>query len=256
MGDRVHEFAATESGRYEIRFAGDPLAFDRTPRSLLRWSNAVRNRAFGDTYIWTHKGCAKAIVSLYVIVDRNLVSAECQSLASKPLEMKRDGQSVWTPKEAGVKWKQLQGVGVPAAKAFQRLVRMNAIARQFKADFAPHTSPEEFTQLRLLPKPLYRYESTDPEVIDGAVYGFVDSTDPEVLLVIEAREQDGKRFWVYSPARSRHDHLRVYYKNAIVWDQPSLAPPWPNMRDPNKPYCSLRLKDYIDATAISALLAE
>ena len=36
---------------------------------------------------------------------------------------------------------------------------------------------------RLLPQPLYRYESTDPDVVDGALFAFVTSagTDPEVL---------------------------------------------------------------------------
>ena len=254
LGERVHEFTATEVSRYAIRFADGSEDFKRSPRSLLRWSNAVRNRTFGDTYIWTHKGCAKAIVSLFVIVDRRIVSAECQSLSSRPLEMKRDGEAVWTPKVAGVEWKKLAGVPAPTEKPFQRLVQLNAIARQFKADFAPHTAPEEFTQLRLLPKPLYRYESEDPEVIDGAVYGFVDSTDPEVLLLIEAREQDGKRSWVYSPARSRHDHLRVYQKNKIDWEVPQLAPPWTNIRDPNKTYFGFQLKNYVESDDLDALI--
>jgi hypothetical protein len=45
-------------------------------------------------------------------------------------------------------------------------------------------------ELRLLPHPLYRYESTDPDVVDGALFAFVTSagTDPEALLAIEARK--------------------------------------------------------------------
>jgi hypothetical protein len=42
-------------------------------------------------------------------------------------------------------------------------------------------------ELRLLSQPLYRYESTLPEVVDGALFTFVTGTDPELMLVIEAR---------------------------------------------------------------------
>ncbi len=41
----------------------------------------------------------------------------------------------------------------------------------------------------MLPKPLYRYESTDPSVLDGALFSFVTSAgaDPEALLDLAKR---------------------------------------------------------------------
>jgi hypothetical protein len=39
-----------------------------------------------------------------------------------------------------------------------------------------------------LAQPLFRYESIDPDLVDGALFAFVTSTDPEALLVIEARK--------------------------------------------------------------------
>ena len=48
-------------------------------------------------------------------------------------------------------------------------------------------------ELRLLPKPLYRYEPKAGPVIDGAVFAFVMGTDPESLLLIEAVKSGGKQ---------------------------------------------------------------
>ena len=119
---------------------------------------------------------------------------------------------------------------------------MNALARQFRGEFSPHTAPDKSSRLRLLSKPMFRYQSTDEQIVDGAVYGFVDSTDPEMLLLIEAHRSDTGISWVYSPARSRHDPLRLYHRGELVWQVPRLAPPWQNIRDPNQPYFNLQLE--------------
>ena len=47
--------------------------------------------------------------------------------------------------------------------------------------------------LRLLPKPLYRYERPDGPTSssDGALFAFVLGTDPEVFLLLEAADRPG-----------------------------------------------------------------
>ncbi|MFK8112349.1 MAG: hypothetical protein AB8B91_09110 [Rubripirellula sp.] len=119
---------------------------------------------------------------------------------------------------------------------------MNAIARRHRAEVSFHTTPDAFSRLRLLSKPIFRYDSQNDVILDGAVYGFVDATDPEMLLVIEARRHEGKTSWLYSPARSRHDQMRLYLGDDIVWDLPALAPPWVNVRDPKKSYFNVHWK--------------
>ena len=78
----------------------------------------------------------------------------------------------------------------------------------------------------LLPQPLYRYESTDPNILDGAVFAFVTSagTDPEVFLVLEARKPagNGEPAWEYALARCTDLNLRVSHKGTVVF---TAAPP-------------------------------
>ena len=253
IGSRVHEFTSGEAARYAVTIDGTDEPLIRAPKPVLTWSRALGKRTLGDTYVWTHQGCARAIVSIYSIVDRRMVSAECQSLSEQPLSMDRDGDEIWSTRIAGVKFRKLPGVPAPSQKAFARMVQMNGIARKFRADYSPHTAPETFNNLRLLAKPLYRYQSKNASVIDGAVYGFVESTDPEILVVVEARVVDGERFWFYSPARSRHDHLRLYFEEKIVWEVPRLAPPWQNIRDPSKPYFSFRLEGIVEPNELEKI---
>ena len=242
-GKLVHELTAREVARYEFLGNDGKTGFERVPRSLLRWSNTIDNLAYGDTFVWTDRGCAKAIISIFALgPPRNSVAAECQSLTDVPFEMHRDGTVVWRPRAAGVSFQPVDDVPPPAVAATSRLVQMRAIARRFRADFAKYQSPDDYTQLRLLPKPLYRYDSQDEAIIDGAVFAFVDATDPELLLVIEARREDDQVSWVYAPARSRHDHIRLYSKDKMIWEAPRLAPPWSNIRDPSRPYFNLRVE--------------
>jgi hypothetical protein len=63
---------------------------------------------------------------------------------------------------------------------------MRALARDLSASTTNDT--ENRLELRPLTQPLYRYQSTDPEVVDGELFAFVTSTDAEALLVIEARK--------------------------------------------------------------------
>ena len=80
--------------------------------------------------------------------------------------------------------------------------------------------------MRLLPQPLYRYESTDPEVIDGAVFSFVTSagTDPEILLVIEARGTGAGSgpSWQYGLGRFSDLDLWVKHKGKEVYTAPGI----------------------------------
>ncbi len=96
---------------------------------------------------------------------------------------------------------------------------MRALARDFSAE--TQDDKEQHWELRLLPQPLYRYESTDPDVLDGAVFAFVTSagTDPEAILVLETRKPagGGDPVWHYAVARFTDLNLWVRHKGTVVF---------------------------------------
>ena len=74
-------------------------------------------------------------------------------------------------------------------------------------------------ELRLLPTPLYRYPAAKTGVVDGALFALVSTagTDPEVLLLLEAKAIDGKMRWEFALGRFSDWELRVHRKDKEVF---------------------------------------
>src|SRR4030095_9934951 len=94
---------------------------------------------------------------------------------------------IWSPKTAGVEFRDVPEAPVPAANRASRLRQMKVIADDFTARL-PARNVDDANQvvLRLLPTPLYRYdpqksEKAVPFLKDGALFAFVMGTDPEVI---------------------------------------------------------------------------
>jgi hypothetical protein len=128
----------------------------------------------------------------------------------------KEALNEWKPK-AGFERKELPDSGMPAETAAARLVQM----RRFAQEFTGHETDSEGKrwELRLLPAPLYRYPAAKSGVIDGALFALVSTagTDPEVLLVIEAREEKGKTRWEYACGRFSDRNLYVQRKDQETW---------------------------------------
>ncbi len=148
----------------------------------------------------------------------------------------RDGSEAWNARTPGMELKPLSEAPAPAATAAERLRQMRNAVRQFRAEA---TSREgERSQLRLLSSPLYRCEKTEGDLIDGALFAFVQATDPDVVLLIEARR--GAAEWQYGLARLNSIALRAFFRDREVWSAPEL--PWRQVQDRSQPYFSRRFE--------------
>ena len=95
---------------------------------------------------------------------------------------------------------------------------MKALASQFQSTMLGWKSDDsDREELRLLPRPLYRYETTDATVFDGAVFPFVMGTDPESLLLLEAVKEGETARWRYAFARRTSGELEGRYHDKVVW---------------------------------------
>ena len=62
---------------------------------------------------------------------------------------------------------------------------MRALAQEFTGRQTNRAGVD--SEMRLLAQPIYRYENTKGDLIDGGLFVFVQGTDPEMFLLIEAR---------------------------------------------------------------------
>ncbi len=210
-----------------------PLAFRQEP--ALKWTNPERKADDGAVFVWTDRGRPEAAASFYKYKSdgRPFEDHEFISLSASPLTARLDGEVVWSLTGGNIRPEPIPDAPKPASSAAERLRQMRTLAREFKATF---NNPPDLSEIRLLTQPIYRFETEGKraDVLDGGLFAYVHTTDPEVLLTIEARTPTGggPMAWHYSCARMSMVNLRVHHKDREVW-----SAVWDNdYRGPTKPY--------------------
>jgi len=211
---------------YVLTDGADEKPMDFHDEPLLRWNNPVNGDPDGALFIWTENRKPQAAVQVFQTKD-GLWLHEFQSLSTKPFQTTNDGVPEWRPAKAGIEMKHAPDAPIPAKSDRQRLLQMRAIVEEYKAidDFQNKQSRWE---LRLLAKPVFRYADPDLGIIDGALWAFVHGTDPEVFVLLEARETRASREWQIGMAPMTAYAVEVSRKDQPVWNAPLRQPP----RDP------------------------
>ncbi len=214
-----HYLADAES--YALAVESDPktkLEFRKEP--VFQWSNPARTTTQGAVFLWLRDGRPSAIVCMLSYPHHKLpgrvIAHEFHALDREKLIVARDSANQWKP-EVGLERKGLPGAPAPAGTSGGRLVQMRKLAQEFGGHSVDRDGNE--WQLRLLPNPLYRYPSAKTGVVDGALFALMSNagTDPEVLLVIEAVEANGKMQWEYACGQFSDWNLHVRHKDTEVF---------------------------------------
>lgn len=219
--DAVTKLAEAEAGHWKLSLE-DGSVLTRQPRSILRWSNPNIGRVYGDVFLWTDRGCPAAVGSIYKwFAPYDDFTLEFKSLGRGRITGERHSQPVWQPAADDVAFAPLEPASKPAATAAERLRQMRTLAAEFHVSLRDTRLERERgtpQELRLLAKPVYRYDSQNPEVIDGAVFAFVVGTDPEALLLLEDRAVDQSSRWEFAFARLNNDRIEARRGENVVWE--------------------------------------
>ena len=175
--------------------------FHLVKEPLFRFNNPVSRIADGFVFLWTDRGRPVAILKSYYNTPRETRGRTFVSLATRPIEMRIGKRQTWVPRKAALSYAPLSDAPQPAKQPRLRLVQMRNIARQFQVvDRWGLKDPKDW-QLRLLPTPLYRYQVPKEKVVDAAMFGYVLTTSPEALLLLEVHKTDGGLKWKYAVSR-------------------------------------------------------
>lgn len=240
----VSKLVEESVGRYRI-FADGNTTEPMKPHAALRWRNVTRGtqESEGVFVLWVNNGRPEASASIYPW-EGNLVH-DFVSLSRGSKLVAREGRGViWAPGTPGVEFKDIPNAPTPAETPSARLRQMKLLTDRFAVTMTgwkPDKSDRE--DLRMLPKPLYRAEgrptaAADSSWIDSGVFGYVQGTDPEAILVLEAVRQDGKARWQYGFARATAAGLEGRLDKTIVWavdfleGQPTSQKPQMTLRYP------------------------
>jgi hypothetical protein len=220
------------AAQYALLSADAPqraFKFHETP--AMRSSNAIGGSIDGVLYLWTDHGRPQAVLKLYTFNSKTYTHAWL-SLSESPFVAERNGKVIWSPAEPGIKLREIPGAPQPAETAAKRLRQMKTLAAKFSATYTALNSDGKPFELRILTQPLLRYETDDDDRADGALFGYVQSTAPVGLLLLESRQtRDGHR-WHYAYSSLTSGLVTARYGDEQVFSLERGN----SHRDPQQPY--------------------
>ena len=198
-----------------------PAPNQLVPDPVFRYSDQLRRIKDAGIWIWTQHGRPSAAMKVenYEPGVHTRPWLYCfSSLSSGIVEAEWPNDLTFRATKPGIKWQSLSDK--PAATRPARLVQMREIARRFSGEILRVAATKDRHQMRLLTRPLYRYQE-DAQVVDGALFGFTGTgTNPDLLLLIELTKESG---WQYGLAGMTAEGLTVKLDEKIVWELPHSA---------------------------------
>ena len=195
-------------------------------KPVFNWTNVVgEHTQFGHLFVWTYAGRPEVIGTIFSTrasqPGKRILIHEFHTLSTARLfpVTPESSRYQWNP-ERGITLVTCDEAPRVADSASQRLTQIRNIARSFAAE--SRTRDGQTWELRLLPTPLLRYEAPQAQILDGALFAMVSSagTDPEVLLLIEARHPaDDEKSWQWHAAAVRFSDkdLAVKRNDKLLW---------------------------------------
>jgi hypothetical protein len=201
---------------------------DDTPReakfhdsALFRYSDEPKFIKDSTLWIWTDRGRPVAIQK----IENNLFSPTnprwtyCFASLSEEL-VRASWPNVKPPFETtkpGVTYSPIMDAPAPrkGRSALDRQFRDIARGFSAKAFYQPDKFVETF---RLLPRPLYEYESKDYGILRGKIFGMASGTNPDALLILELHQnKDQPPQWRYAGAQMTSFGVSLFHDDKKVW---------------------------------------
>lgn len=228
--ESTRELLSEAVGWYDLFAASDDKQPMR-PLVALRWTNQTRGSIDGITVLWIHQGRPEAVACIYPFGDQ--LYHWFNSMSRGEIEARREGRQVWRPIKPELQFRPTPDAPEPAATPPQRLQQMKLIAGDFSSHMLGWNADDsDREELRMLPTPLYRYTSEDRQLLDGAVFAFVQGTDPESLLMLEAVKSEKGFRWEYAFVRRTSGRLEGRYRDSVVWTAIKSPVETDPLRDP------------------------
>jgi hypothetical protein len=209
------DFMKKTMAAYNLQRADDrSVTFQPQSEPVLRFNNVVGTVEDGALFFWVDaNGRPVAAVQVSKIKDDGWRNA-FTSLSRFPLS----AGSIWNPSKAGVEFKPVPGALKPADTPEKRLRQMHELLSGFGAEM--YLFRKTWHTLRPLSRPLVRYGKAGTEVLDGGLFTFALTTDPEAFLLLEARQVGDGLQWQYAFAPQASAQMFGTLKGKHVWEFP------------------------------------
>jgi hypothetical protein len=139
----------------------------------------------------------------------------------------------------------------PSENREGRLVQMEYLASFFFSGSVSSGGSERILQTG---KPLFRYpEQEEAEALDGAIFGMYWGGDPEIILVIEARNTDFGPRWYFAGARMCTWAPVLEFDGKELWSKDRIWLNDSHVNTPNNAYYAVHNVDTVDRAQLRDL---
>jgi hypothetical protein len=211
-------YAATER-------EGTPATHTREP--ILRYGDSTRQSSDSTLWIFGTRGRPTAIVAIEYYPanpEPKRWVVEVASLSAERISVALGRDLEWTANKPGLELARLEGAPPPADQPAARLAQIKQLHRRFTAH--ERATVEGRIELRAMSKPLHRYDDEEAGIIDGAIVSFASGTNPEVLLILEARKTEGGAAeWQFALVQMTGEAVFAELDGKEVWTRIAADPP-------------------------------
>jgi hypothetical protein len=211
------EFYADTAKQYTVTRASDGKLATLAKHAVFDWASI--NNYQGAVFAWNDQGRPTCVATIFSFplqdAAQRLMVHEFASFAEGELVIDGPSSTPWSPPPL----KDLRRVpDAPPPPDNANLLKLHC--RRLAKEFSAHLNRRgERWDLRLLTTPLVEYQQPSPDILGGGLFAFVGySTDPEILLLLEARSTRDGPAWYFHPVRFSDKSLFLKFKDKPVWE--------------------------------------
>jgi hypothetical protein len=180
-------------------------------------------RHIEDATLWVFGRPGRPTAALKMEIYRNRGLYGLVSLAPGLISAKGADWD-WDSTSPGIELRPIPDAPAPSDNPRLRLAQLKTLAARFTGfEYEPARGR---LQLRLLPRPIYRYDDAASGLQDGAIFSLSLGVNPDVLVLIESRKAPGaaEPTWQYGIGRMGGAEVSVSLDGKEVWKQGKAYP--------------------------------
>jgi hypothetical protein len=202
--------------------ASQPAALVEKP--IFRYDDQPRRFIDATMWAWTEGGRPVAFQKIEAIEFGDATKPQSHwqycftSLSSELVSVKWPPSRQYQASQPGVEFRAIDGAPPVADASAQRKRQARELMRQFSARILTEPASNNQQEMRPLSRPLFDYAAAGSNDFVGAVFGFsTNGTNPDLLVLMEARGEGDKLAWHFAPARMTSSAVTLKHRDAEVW---------------------------------------
>ncbi|HZL90839.1 MAG TPA: hypothetical protein VFB96_20900 [Pirellulaceae bacterium] len=213
----------------KIKCDGSDCQPELVKSPVFRYDDQPRRFIDATVWAWTSQGYPVAFQKIEAKLHQSTGEPQwgyCfTSLTEDKLSVEWSSGRTFRSTEPGISWDLVPAASAPASRSADRRRQARDIVRGFAGRIVIDPKTNRSAEMRLLPTPMFEYDDVESSLLRGAVFGFVVyGTNPDVLVLLEVRNQDGKSQWHFAAARLTTGGITLNYQEKKVWEAEFVRP--------------------------------